>query len=187
MRRRRPARGRKPRPGWGTQSEYADHRGVTKQAVHKALARGRIQLANGLIDFAAADASWEANTDVARLRPRAAALEEPEAAAATEPAEPAGLSWAKVRAAREVYQMRLAKLDWEERSGALVRADEVRAAAFRAGRAVRDALASIPPRIAPLLHAAPDVSAVERILMEELRRISAGLGQEMRNGKPQPR
>lgn len=175
------------RAGWGTQSEYAAHRGVSKQAVGKAVGRGRIRLVNGLVDFAAADAAWDANTDPARLRGRKPELEAPEvpgAAAAGASAPALGPRRNEILAARELYQMRLAKLEWEERSGVLVRADDVRAAAFRAGRAVRDALTSIPPRLGPILAATTDAAEVERLLAAELRRVAAGIGQEMKNGKP---
>lgn len=44
-------------------SAYAEHRGVSRMAVSKAVKAGRIKKdANGKIDVAQADADWEANT-----------------------------------------------------------------------------------------------------------------------------
>lgn len=46
-------------------AEYARHRGVSRQAVSKAIRAHRIQLVDGLVDVELADAQWTANTDPA--------------------------------------------------------------------------------------------------------------------------
>ena len=47
-------------------SEYAKHRGCSRQAIYKAVATGRISRErDGLIDPAKADAAWLANTSPA--------------------------------------------------------------------------------------------------------------------------
>lgn len=54
-----------------TQAAYARHRGVTKQAVHYALKVGRIHAGeDGLLDVAAADRAWRANTSPVNGGPR---------------------------------------------------------------------------------------------------------------------
>ena len=55
-----------------TVSEYARHRGVSRQAVHKALAAGRITRDGaGWIEVQAADRQWEESTDPLRGGPPA--------------------------------------------------------------------------------------------------------------------
>jgi hypothetical protein len=52
-------------------TEYATHRGLTYQAVQKAIAAKRITpLPDGSIDPIAADKQWEANTDFTKSRPK---------------------------------------------------------------------------------------------------------------------
>jgi hypothetical protein len=171
MVRRRPGRPALPaRERWGNQKEFAVHRRVSPQAVGKMVASGRIRLRGGRINFAEADRDLEANTDVAAQR-----------GAAEEPGNP---KFAEVRTAREVYELKLRRLEYEEKVGKLVSADEVRAAVFKVNRGIRDALLAIPPRIMPVLLGCKDAGEGERLLTEELRRVVAGLGQELKNGKP---
>ena len=172
---------------------YARHRGVSHAAVRKALATGRITAgADGKIDPAAADRQWLASTDVSRmphrlrLVPAKGGPSEPSLPATSSPEAPAGLedagdrgvsgldgprlasSYAASRAAREAYLARLAKLDFEQRSGKLVDADEVRAQIFGLGRRLRDALLGLPDRLAPVLAGQADQAAVHRLLTEEI-------------------
>lgn len=87
-------------------------------------------------------------------------------AAAGSPAAP---SYAQSRAIREAYQARLAKLEYEERSGKLVAADAVKTQAFKVARSVRDALMNIPDRVASELAAETSPAAVHARLARELR------------------
>lgn len=162
---------------WGTQAQYAAHRGVPRQTVQKALTSGRIRLHGRLVDFEEADRDWAANTDLSQSKQQPRGPREERLGPHS-----LGSQFQRVRTAREVVQLRIAKLELEQRSGILVRAEDVRAAAWKAASEVRSALASIPPRIAPRLHAAANVAEVERILMEELRRVSAGIGESVKNG-----
>ena len=61
---------------------------------------------------------------------------------------------------------RLAKLDFEERSGKLVDADQVRAQIYGLGRRLRDTMLGLPDRLAPVLTGLTDQAAVHRILSE---------------------
>ena len=45
-----------------TQAQYAEHRGCSRVAVHKAVKEKRISLIDGKIDAAVADIQWAANT-----------------------------------------------------------------------------------------------------------------------------
>ena len=178
-----------PKPRRLTIRGYARRRGVSHTAVRKALATGRIKPSpDGTIDPEAADRQWAAATDLSKPRnsvtgvPRrgrahgapsdqlgTARLEEGLAPLPGESGVPRLVSsYAASRAAREAYLARLAKLDFEERSGKLVDADEVRAQIFRLGRRLRDTLMGIPDRLAPVLVGQADQATIHRMLTEEL-------------------
>lgn len=77
------------------------------------------------------------------------------------------------RAIREAYAARLAKLEFEERTGKLLNADEVQVKHFTLARRLRDRIQQIPRRVAPRIVAAvvaqPDQRMVEDLLMEAIR------------------
>ena len=82
-----------------------------------------------------------------------------------------GPSFAQSRAIKEAYNARLAKLAYEEKSGALVRTDSVKVAWFNTLRVIRDRALNLPDRLAPLLAAETDPKVVRDLLEEELRTI----------------
>lgn len=138
------------------QREYARHRGVTVRAVQVALEAKRITAEeNGKIDSEKADRDWAENTG-----PRNIHLDD----------DPDAGQYNKARAARELYQFRLAKLEYEERTGKLISRDEVQVAAFNKYRRFRDQLLTIPDRVAAILAAETDAARVHEILAAELRR-----------------
>lgn len=168
---------------------YARHRGVSHTAVRKALATGRIRLGeDGKINPTAADQQWTTSTNLSK--PRNSVLGVPKKRRAPDaPSDPLGSpgldehvappatdpgatrlvsSYAASRAAREAYLARLAKLEFEERSGKLVDADEVRAQIFGLGRRLRDALMGLPDRLAPVLAGQTDQAEVHRMLAQEI-------------------
>lgn len=160
---------------------YARRRRVSHTAVQKALASGRITLgADGRIDPDVADRQWAdlskpqnsvTGDPGSRSRPSAG----PEGGAQAVPGERVAASYRESLAAREAYRARLAKLDFEERTGKLVSADEVRAVTFRVARATRDQIMGVPARLAPLVAAATEPLEVQRLLEEALRDVCAEL------------
>lgn len=151
-----------------TASEYAKQRGVTKQAVSKALRDGRISYTedeNGrkMIDPSTADQEWNDNTHVPRSAPK-------EPSISTDKPPKVGPSYADSRRIREAYQAQLAKLDFEERRGKLVSSDQVKTEAFKIGRAVREAILNVPDRIAAELAGETDQHKVHTRLREELEK-----------------
>jgi hypothetical protein len=168
---------------------YARHRGVSHTAVRKALAAGRITAGpGGRIDPALADQEWATSTNLSKPRNSVTGVPKKRKApnALSDPLGVPGLeeglalppgeggaprlvsSYAASRAAREAYLARLAKLDFEQRSGKLVDADEVRAQIFGLGRRLRDALLGLPDRLAPVLAGQADQAAVHQLLTEEI-------------------
>jgi len=71
---------------------------------------------------------------------------------------------------RENYLARLAKIEFEERSGKLVSRDEVQVAAFNKFRTFRDGMLNIPDRVAAVLAAESDPAMVHEILAIEIRK-----------------
>ncbi len=80
------------------------------------------------------------------------------------------LDYARARAVRENYLARLAKIEFEERSGKLVSRDEVEIAAFNKFRTFRDGMLNVPDRVAAVLAAETDTAKVHEILTAEIRR-----------------
>ena len=160
---------------------YARHRGVSHVAVLKAIKAGRIEKEpDGTINPAKADAAWERNTNQAQKRKPTNSTEPPRQEHAPEPqAETpvgppivnSGPSFAQSRAIKEAYNARLAKLAYEEKSGALVRTDSVKVAWFNTLRVLRDRALNLPDRLAPLVAAETDPKVVRDLLEEELRTI----------------
>mgnify|MGYP003593591897 CR=1 FL=1 len=179
---------------------YARHRGVALSAVQKAIATGRIQTeANGTIDPVKADAQWDQHTRTSQpttpkvvtsqvvtpkvVTPqvvsteRAAVLSTPPTASfasSTAPNDEArGVDYNKARAVRETYAARLAKLDFEERTGKLLNADEVQVKHFNLARQLRERIQQIPRKVAPDLIALvvvnPDLRSVIDILDTAIR------------------
>jgi len=149
---------------------YAKHRGVSLAAVQKAIKSGRIvTTADGQIDSAQADATWETRTRPGQKRADAVRTVIP----ASEPPRPdpaGGLDYFKARAIRESYLARLAKIEFEERTAKLVSRDEVQVAAFTKARTVRDSLLNLPDRLAAMLAAESDADVVHQVMTAEIRK-----------------
>src|SRR5205823_3589639 len=165
---------------------YARHRGVSLRAVQKAIRSERIRVReDGRVDAASADAEWARNTGprpqttprpvTQPLRPAAEHRTAATPATAREHTEPApklesGLEYSKARAIRESYLARLAKIDFEERSGKLVSSDEVQVAAFNRFRQFRDHMLNISDRLAAVLAAESNPGRVHELLAAEIRK-----------------
>ncbi len=155
---------------------YAKHRGVTLKAVQKAIQSGRIRTtSDGKIDVDQADADWVRNTGPrqATIATSSPAPRRAQTSAETPRPEPAAagpLDYARARAVRENYLARLAKIEFEERSGKLVSRDEVQVAAFNKFRTFRDGMLNIPDRVAAVLAAESDPARVHEILAIEIRK-----------------
>lgn len=188
----RPRRRRAAAPAGGpaggplTQAQYARRRGVSREAVSKAVRDGRIKLdARGKLNPAAADAAWAANTDPNRggkagaTPPPDPAPPPPTAAAGelappgdVEPGEmPAGMTLNAARMLREWNQAMKISQERRKEAGELVEAADVEDAAFRASRTVRDLLMAVPDRVDADFASITDPTEIHRKLSAELRKI----------------
>lgn len=163
-----------------TLTAYAKSKGVSVEAVSKAVRVGRLSKS---VVFDAksrprvipelADQEWVANTDSAQQRVPAVAPPRPEPEPEQAPAardEPKTATFQQARTLREAYMARLAKLEFDEKSGLLVKADAVKNEAFRTARIVRDNLLNIPDRIAAELANETNQFKVHQRLTQEIRR-----------------
>ena len=167
-----------------SQREYARRLGVSHTAVQVAIASGRISTIGGRIDRAVADRQWRENTDQSKPRNRITGAPR-HRRRPDEPPRPVGIfatmdaegdpaavaGYARARAARELYQAQLAKIELDLRRGILVRADEVRLRAFGRARKARDLLIALPDRVAATVAATAEPAEVRRILEDEIEHI----------------
>ena len=152
--------------------EYARMRGVSHTAVANAVKGGRISAEpDGSIDPEKANVQWEQNS-----RPR---VDNGGDAVDVGPAKSGAPDYKVSRAIREAYAARLAKLEFEEKSGKLVNLDEVKIATFNMARQARDRLLQIPRKVAPAVIAEwtanADPRGVEEIIEAAVRDALEGL------------
>lgn len=185
--------------------EAARRLGVSDTAVHKAIKSGRVTVASRtetsnrpLVAWPQTQQDWLANSDASKrthvgsrgspvrskdpapsvqLATNTATDDDGAASAAVAKAA-AGPSLAQSRAIREAYQARLAKLEFEQKSGKLVDAAEVKVRAFKMARSARDALLGLPDRLAPVLASETDVQVVHRLLLDDIERTCQRLADE---------
>jgi hypothetical protein len=183
---------------------YAEHRkalgllGGSKAGVQKALAAGRIHYIDGDsrkgIDPLAADAMWQSRSSPAK-RHQSAATATREAAAtrgssgATPPppsdSGPAGdlpgggaPDYHQARAVREAYDAAIRRLEYQEKVGQLIRAEQAAAAARAVASSVRDRLLTLPARLADSLAAEDDPTRIEELVDAELRKALQALSKD---------
>lgn len=182
-------------------AEFATQRGVSPQAVRKAIKAGRLNRSverkgprNYVIDPEVAELEWSRNTEPQYQR-SAEQINAGKARARGEDVEPPGPppagkgpagTYASAKAAAEGYKAMLLKLDYEERTGRLVNAEDMKRVRFESGRRVRDAVLRIGPQmIGEIAKAAggmtPDQRAdvllvIERHLVGALEALADGAG-----------
>lgn len=159
-----------------TQAEYARHRGVSREAVRKALRNGRIRAnANGLIDPAAADAAWSVNTVPSLPAADPAAPPEPPAPpedgtqSGVHYSIPKGMTLVEAMTQKAYLSAQRVKLDLEAAARKLVEVALVEDVAFTAAHNARDRLLSLPDRIGDELATITNATDLKRRLREELR------------------
>ncbi|MEY3929481.1 MAG: hypothetical protein RLZZ516_1191 [Cyanobacteriota bacterium] len=168
---------------WVKLAEYAEQLDVSVQAVRKAIAEGRIKAGakkrsadetpgqsgrpGWWIDPEVANREWGKNTAPQKRHSEAIkAGRQRQLNGGGESDGGGGYRGPSMNQAQTIkagYQAKLLALEYEERSGQLVRADEVRRQQFEAGRRVRDAVLRIGPQmIGEIAKAAGGLSAEQR-------------------------
>lgn len=156
--------------------DYAKRRGVTRQAVMRAIATGRLSSSctktdagHWRIDPMKADREWERMTDQAKSRATKAGGRPAQTGHLfAEERQRSAVSHARASADRIQVDTDLKRLDLEERRGRLIDRDAVTRAAFTVARECRAAILAIPDAIAADVHAARSIPEVHHLLMREL-------------------
>lgn len=165
-----------------TQTEYAALRGVSAAYVSKLKRHGRLVITPaGKVNVEATDRLIESTRDPARggdRRPQASdgqhtALDAPVSAATAPQRLGRGEFQSYKEAARRerIAKARIAELELAEKTGQLVRREEVESAIFGLARQTMDALDSLADRLASQLAAESDVARVHALLTEHARKI----------------
>lgn len=160
-----------------SQSEYARRKDVSRQYINRLVQQGKIPTdEEKRIDPDIADAVLAQLADPARrLNGDAEDEYEPVPADDYEEDNAGGApvnghtSFAKFRSAREAYQAKLSQLDYEERSGKLVKKDDVEREAFDIARQLRDRFLSIPQEVAGTLVGMTDEREIAKFLRSKIR------------------
>lgn len=160
-----------------TQKDYAVRRGVSKQYIGELVRKGVLPLKNGLIDPDMADAILEARREPARPQRRAQS-DQPQTQKEFTPPGQRTITTAelptlllKTRIKSETEKVKLLEIKAKVEAGKFIDVDEVKSAAYRRGRTVRDNLLSIPDRLDAILAAETDRRKVHQILSDEITRV----------------
>ena len=155
-----------------SERRYAAHVGLSRGAIQKAKAAGRLVLfPDGSIDPARSDALRVGATDPSKTR----RPEPPPAASAREavPAPPAsgGTTFLQARTSHEVLKAQERRLRLDRLKGELVERDKAKALVFRLARQERDAWVTWPARVAALMAAeiGTDAATMQRVLETHVR------------------
>lgn len=167
-----------------SERQYAAHAGISRGAVQKARAAGRLVLfPDGSIDAQASDLRRAATTDPSKQRQQAGkpARLKPVSEAAVgavretlkEQGLPAGgnVTFVQARTAHEIAKAHLARLKLQERRGALIDRARATALVFRLAREERDAWANWPARVAALMavELGVEAHAMQKVLGAHVR------------------
>lgn len=147
-----------------TQAKLAEMLGVSSARITQVRATGRLdgtyfKKGNGIqYDQDAAIKAWnyEGVTQQDSMRKATSELEIP--------------SFNESRAKTEYFRAEMARLDLEEKEEKLCDAEKVKREAFSMARSVRDAVNSIPDRVANQFAAETDSVVIHQALSEELRK-----------------
>lgn len=174
-----------------TLAEFARVKGVSATAVKKAIDSGRLvnSIIHGIgkkpkLNPVLAAKEWEQNTahnkrtigeDIRPIKQDPAEIlfgpktEEPK-----EERSQLNVS----RGVREAYLARMAKLNYEEKIGKLVDAEEVKAQGFKIGRIIRDTMLNIPDRVAAEFAGITDPAKIHIRLTKEINQCLEVLAQD---------
>lgn len=159
--------------------DYARMRGISRQAVYKAINTGKIVAAvddNGMIDVEVADRLWAENTHPfagARSHQKKRGHKKPEEvikAAMEIGIDPASVpTLMESKTVEAAYKAKLAQIEYEEKTARLVDAEKIKKEAFRLARVLRDSMMAIPDRLAAELAGVTDPFVVHQKLTDEIR------------------
>lgn len=155
-----------------TQTDYAARRGVSRQYISKLIKEGVLPLIDGKVNPVQADAILEARREPARQTHQQ--RQEHQATIVGESGQRRTISNAelptillKTKIKSETEKAKLLEIKANVEAGKYVDIDDVRAAAFKQGRIVRDSILIIADRLAPVLANMSNVDEIHKLLTEE--------------------
>lgn len=164
-----------------TPAAYSRRRGVSKEAVSKAIEVGRITTLPGtngrkMIDPEVADIQWARNTDqLQSARANAPKGERGQhangGAAGGDGGEAGGSAYWDARTLREESEAAIAAMKRRQMEGDLVERRRVEEASMRIGRTLRDAVLAVPTKLAPELSHLTDSWEIEQRIAAALRQV----------------
>ena len=155
-------------PNLMTKAEYARHRGISQTAIAKHLRNGTIITTDaGFIEVEVSDVILDTYTKGHLDQPKGRPYTEDEATRKFN-VEILNDSYLKARADLTRYKADQAKLELELAEGNSVSKDSVYNDGFTVARYTRDAVLSVPDRVAAIVAAETDILEVKHILKEEL-------------------
>jgi len=157
-----------------TMKEYAEHRGLTPGRISQLINEGMLStvIKNGkkYLDKNKADKEFDSRVDASKRN-----ANHNQTVKARKPYETENNKKEVIpdiynsKAIKEAFAARLAKLEYEEKAGQVIRIDKVKIEAFNVARQLRNALLNIAPKIATELAALTDPHEVEMLLDREIR------------------
>lgn len=158
-----------------SQSEYARHRGKSRQYVSQLAQAGVLVMRGGKVDVAATDTVLDdkpvADPDAAPPQQRAFSRPlRPAEDVGQAPGTQGGASFGQARTIEMVFRAKLRRLEYETKQGKLIDAEAYRKAAADAFRMFRDGMLGIPDRLATTIASESDPKKVHLALKNEISR-----------------
>src|SRR5512134_2293665 len=175
-----------------SEREYATHAGISRGAVQKARASGRLVLhPDGSIDATASDARRVQATDPAMQRATMRPVPDAAVGAVSEtlrehglpaPVSSGGMTYLQARTANEALKAQERKMRLQKLKGELVDRARATALVFRLARQERDAWAGWPARVAAMMAAELGIGAhaMQTVLETHVRQHLGELADMMR-------
>ncbi|MBI4464293.1 MAG: hypothetical protein HY647_06270, partial [Acidobacteria bacterium] len=158
--------GKNAMAGLMSQSEYARHRGKSRQYIGRLAKAGVLVIRNSKVDVNASDAVLDDRP--VDLEPAGAPPVLPARTAAAEPATQQPTSYAQARLADMVFRAKLRRLEFETKQDKLVEAEIVKQRWAAILVVLKERLLATPDKLAPELTALTDERQVRDTLKREM-------------------
>ena len=163
-------------------ADYAKHRGVTPRQIRRLIQKGKIPDSalkpkgkRFIVDPDKADIALSGSlsqvhkSGTTAPAKRTTPTKTKKIGPLTE-LEKRDLTLSECQRLHEKYKAALKQLEFDQKSGELLPADEVKAVAFEIGRSIRDQIMNIPPRLGPILAGESDPNKIVKMLNDEFRK-----------------
>ena len=145
-----------PMDGLISQAAYARMKGVSKVYIGRLVSEGVLTLVYGKINPELADKQIE------EMKPSGIGEKKQKSSKKS--------SFSEAKTSEKRLQVSLLELNYQEKSGELVKAKDVEVAAFNEARKLRDNMLNIPDRISALIAAEGDENVVRKIITDEIEK-----------------